>query len=79
MIRDDRFRRLVVVSNRLPIVLEKTDTSWKVKPGSGGLVTALAPVLARNGGLWLGWPGAAGQQEEVMQPMQEFSREQGYG
>ncbi|MFP4392411.1 MAG: alpha,alpha-trehalose-phosphate synthase (UDP-forming) [Desulfohalobiaceae bacterium] len=79
MIRDDRFKRLVVVSNRLPIVLEKTDTAWKVKPGSGGLVTALAPVLARNGGLWVGWPGAAGQQAEVMQPMQEFSKEQGYG
>ncbi|HEX7181475.1 MAG TPA: trehalose-6-phosphate synthase [Thermoanaerobaculia bacterium] len=49
--------RLVVVSNRLPIVLEKKEGSWTLKPGSGGLVSALAPVLSHRGGLWIGWPG----------------------
>ncbi|MBD3366858.1 MAG: trehalose-6-phosphate synthase [Candidatus Eisenbacteria bacterium] len=49
--------RLVVVSNRLPIVLSKDDGAWHVEPGSGGLVTALAPVLKDRGGLWIGWPG----------------------
>ena len=50
--------RLVVVSNRLPVVLTKAaDGGWKVEPGSGGLVTALAPVLKDRGGLWIGWPG----------------------
>lgn len=50
--------RLVVVSNRLPVVLsrEKTGT-WAAKPGSGGLVTALLPVLKHRGGTWIGWPG----------------------
>ncbi len=79
MIKGNRFQRLVVVSNRLPIVLQKIDTSWEVKPGSGGLVTALAPVLARNGGLWVGWPGTSGQQEDIIEPMRYFSKEQGYG
>lgn len=50
-------RRLLVVSNRLPIVLEKKDSGWSLKPGSGGLVSALAPVLSHRGGLWIGWPG----------------------
>ncbi len=51
-------RRLVIVSNRLPVVLSKgSDGEWQSKPGSGGLVTALAPVLRRRGGLWIGWPG----------------------
>ena len=50
--------RLVVVSNRLPIVLSRDDGGgWTVKPGAGGLVTALAPVLRNRGGLWIGWPG----------------------
>ncbi len=51
--------RLVVVSNRLPVVLTKHDAEWDVEPGSGGLVTALAPVLRNRGGLWIGWPGTA--------------------
>lgn len=50
--------RLVVVSNRLPIVLtQQPDNQWTIQPGSGGLVTALAPVLSHRGGLWIGWPG----------------------
>jgi trehalose 6-phosphate synthase len=51
-------KRLVIVSNRLPIVLkEAADGSWQVNPGSGGLVTAMAPVLKDRGGVWIGWPG----------------------
>lgn len=50
--------RLVIVSNRLPIVLEKRDEQWTTRAGSGGLVTALSPVLQRMGGAWIGWPGA---------------------
>jgi trehalose 6-phosphate synthase len=58
-----RVDRLVIVSNRLPIVLTKGDLGdWQVQPGSGGLVTALAPVLRDRGGLWIGWPGTV---EEV--------------
>ena len=52
-------QRLLVVSNRLPIVLEKRDGGWALKPGSGGLVSALAPVLSHRGGVWIGWPGMA--------------------
>lgn len=53
-------KRLIIVSNRLPIVLSQTDTGqWEVKQGSGGLVTALAPVLRDRGGLWIGWPGTS--------------------
>ena len=52
--------RLIIVSNRLPIVLSKDDNDhWQVKQGSGGLVTALAPVLKNRGGLWIGWPGTS--------------------
>lgn len=51
--------RLVVVSNRLPVVIERVGGQWRSRPGSGGLVTALTPVLRRRGGLWIGWCGAS--------------------
>ncbi len=72
-------RRLLVVSNRLPIVLERTETGWTLKQGSGGLVSALAPVLSHRGGIWIGWPGLAlekgGDWERVIA---EGYRERGY-
>jgi alpha,alpha-trehalose-phosphate synthase [UDP-forming] len=72
-------RRLLVVSNRLPVVLERTPAGWALKGGSGGLVSALAPVLSHRGGLWIGWPGLAlekgGDWEEVLQA---GFRERGY-
>ncbi len=51
--------RLVVVSNRLPFSLVRRDGGWRAEPGSGGLVTALTPVLRDRGGCWIGWGGAA--------------------
>ncbi|HHO76365.1 MAG TPA: trehalose-6-phosphate synthase [Deltaproteobacteria bacterium] len=52
--------RLVVVSNRLPVVLSRSnDDGWSIQSGSGGLVTAMGPVLRDRGGLWIGWPGIA--------------------
>jgi trehalose 6-phosphate synthase len=50
--------RLVIASNRLPVVLAQAGSGrWEVQSGSGGLVTALTPVLQQMGGLWIGWPG----------------------
>ncbi len=50
--------RLIIVSNRLPVVLSRKNGKWHAVSGSGGLVTAMAPVLKDRGGLWIGWPGS---------------------
>jgi trehalose 6-phosphate synthase len=51
--------RLVIVSNRLPVVVHPNgDGTWRCDPSSGGLVTALSPVLQQRSGLWIGWPGS---------------------
>jgi trehalose 6-phosphate synthase len=50
----------VVVANRLPvdrIELPDGSTAWRRSPG--GLVTALAPVMQRHRGAWIGWTGSA--------------------
>ena len=49
----------VVVANRLPVDRETTAdgrTTWRRSPG--GLVTALAPVMRRQSGAWVGWTGS---------------------
>lgn len=58
--RAQRERQLVVVANRLPTqrVGKGADARWELSPG--GLVSALAPALAKRGGVWVGWSGDAG-------------------
>jgi trehalose 6-phosphate synthase len=70
-------RRLIVVSNRLPLVVEQKDAGQTLKPGTGGLVTALTPVMERHGGVWIGWPGHSGLD---MDPglLEDFSRDHAY-
>jgi len=69
--------RLVIVSNRLPIVIGREENHWRIDPGSGGLVTALAPIMRRNSGLWVGWPGC-GEEAPLEELFARFSAEQGY-
>lgn len=50
---------LVVVANRLPVDVslgEDGEPTWSRSPG--GLVTALAPVMASAEGAWVGWGGS---------------------
>ncbi|MEQ8821903.1 MAG: trehalose-6-phosphate synthase [Sumerlaeia bacterium] len=54
----DTERRLVVVSNRLPIrIFEEEGGGKSVRVSPGGLVTALTPILERQRGTWIGWVG----------------------
>jgi trehalose 6-phosphate synthase/phosphatase len=70
-------RRLVIVSNRLPVAMEQDDDGWSVRPSSGGLVTALAPVLRNRGGTWIGWPGTSCE-EDIAEPLAIGTRTAGY-
>ena len=56
----------LVVANRLPIDMERQPdgtTTWKRSPG--GLVTALEPLLRRQRGAWIGWPGLTDDAADV--------------
>jgi trehalose 6-phosphate synthase len=70
-------KRLIVVSNRMPIVINQDNDQWSIQPGSGGLITALDPILKENKSLWIGWPGA-GEEAPVQELLDRFGREQGY-
>jgi len=69
---------VVIVSNRLPVTVSKDDAGkWQVKAGSGGLVTAIAPVLQKQGGLWIGWPGCP-EEEGLEEQLATTSKNTGY-
>jgi trehalose 6-phosphate synthase len=50
-------RGLLAISNRLPELRAPVSPDEEKKRLVGGLVSALEPVLAARGGLWLGWSG----------------------
>ncbi|HVO75586.1 MAG TPA: bifunctional alpha,alpha-trehalose-phosphate synthase (UDP-forming)/trehalose-phosphatase [Ignavibacteriaceae bacterium] len=67
--------RLLIVSNRLPITIEKKDGKLSLKESSGGLVSGLSSYLdslkgssfpSKTDYVWLGWPGI--EIEEPLQP-----------
>jgi trehalose 6-phosphate synthase len=71
--------RTLFVSNRLPIRAEKGDEGWKSHVSGGGLVTALAPLLRRFGGMWIGWTGASDLQgRDLRMLVSEFAKREGY-
>jgi len=70
---------ILFVSNRLPVVFEQSENRWSVHGASGGLVTALVPLLKRWGGTWIGWPGVTqAQVPELDAILADFSRQEGY-
>lgn len=72
--------RLIIVSNRLPVVLDRGDNgALTLRSGSGGLVTALAPVLRNRGGIWIGWPGTVESDDvELEELLDEAAKNSGY-
>src|SRR5205809_3195231 len=55
--------RLIVVSNRLPLTLRMADGHWTTERSSGGLASAMNPLLRRRGGDWIGWAGDRGDED----------------
>lgn len=75
-------RRLINVSNRLPIVLRRapdTPAGWRAERGAGGLVSALNPVLKARGGEWIGWSGTVEEEgADLSGVLSDLSAEAGY-
>jgi trehalose 6-phosphate synthase len=70
-------REFVIVSNRLPLSFDKEGDQLHVKASSGGLVTALHPLLQEHGGIWVGSAGTE-QDPRIHDELAELSREHHY-
>ena len=59
--------RLIIASNRLPVVIDKDENGMRVSPSAGGLATGLKSYHKQNDSVWIGWPGIipASENEET--------------
>ncbi len=53
----EEMKRLVIVSNRLPVSISKKRGEIKVIPSVGGLATGMKTFYKTHDSLWFGWPG----------------------
>ncbi|MBN8549899.1 MAG: trehalose-6-phosphate synthase [Deltaproteobacteria bacterium] len=66
--------RIVCISNRLPVSARESEGKIEFQPSSGGLVTAIGPILRSSSGLWIGWPGqVSSTDQQVHDSLKEFS------
>ncbi len=52
-----RSDRLLIVSNRLPIIVEKRRNKLQFQKSAGGLATGLSSIYRTYESIWVGWPG----------------------
>jgi trehalose 6-phosphate synthase/phosphatase len=66
--------RLLIVSNRLPITVQRRKSGVRVEKSVGGLATGLRAPHERSGGYWIGWPGDLEQlrNEDVFELRQQL-------
>ena len=57
--------RLLIVSNRLPVTVQKRNGDMHVSPSVGGLATGLGSVYSERDAVWLGWPGISAGKLQV--------------
>jgi trehalose 6-phosphate synthase/phosphatase len=48
---------LIIISNRLPVSVRRTEKGIEVYPSAGGLATGLSGYTKQHGTKWIGWPG----------------------
>lgn len=57
--------KTIIVSNRLPVRIEKNEDGLTYKRSEGGLATALGSIYREGDNIWIGWPGASFESEEI--------------
>ncbi len=65
---------LIVASTRLPVTMVRAGGAWEVSESTGGLVTALKPVMKHRKFTWLGWPGSHVEEGEHKSVTRELAK-----
>jgi len=66
---EDIEQRLLIVSNRLPVSVERRRGKLRFEPSTGGLVRALGTFHKARSSLWIGWAGI--EQERIKEEEKE--------
>lgn len=60
-------KRTIIISNRLPIRIERENDELKFIPSEGGLATGLGSIYQKGNNIWMGWPGIIPRDKEEAQ------------
>ncbi|MCL7987961.1 bifunctional alpha,alpha-trehalose-phosphate synthase (UDP-forming)/trehalose-phosphatase [Sphingobacterium sp. lm-10] len=55
--------KVIIVSNRLPVKIERKEDGLVISPSEGGLATGLGSIYNEGNNIWVGWPGIIPQDE----------------
>ncbi|HXS37771.1 MAG TPA: bifunctional alpha,alpha-trehalose-phosphate synthase (UDP-forming)/trehalose-phosphatase [Flavipsychrobacter sp.] len=70
----DTNKRVIIVSNRLPIKITHKEGETSYQPSEGGLATGLNSIYKQQGNIWIGWPGGIVEEknkEKVINDLQQ--------
>ncbi len=75
-----KLKKIIIVSNRLPLKVEKNEQSIVFTPTSGGLATGLKSIHESDNALWIGWPGVSKEElnETQVDQIQKSLREMNF-
>jgi len=66
--------KTIIVSNRLPIRIEKEDGKNVYKTSEGGLATGLGSIYKEGKNIWIGWPGITLEHDEEQEVENELMK-----
>jgi trehalose 6-phosphate synthase/phosphatase len=64
-------KRLIIVSNRLPVTVKTTKAEIEFVASGGGLATGMASLGQSYQTHWVGWPGIYPESEEIKEKIQK--------
>ncbi len=67
--------RTIIVSNRLPTKVLRTDDTLTFHASEGGLATGLGSIFRQEGNVWVGWPGLFVEDEQKENYVREQLRQ----
>lgn len=71
--------RIVIISNRLPVTIDKKDGELFYHPSAGGLATGLSSLAGQQERLWIGWVGQEiTDKEEQLSVQQDLQKKNLY-
>jgi trehalose 6-phosphate synthase/phosphatase len=71
--------KTIIVSNRLPVKVQRNDDMLGFTPSEGGLATGLGSIYKTGNNLWVGWPGMfINDEEERDHVISELQKESMY-
>ena len=70
--------KILIIANRLPVKIERTEDSFVVKRSEGGLATGLGSLETDAEMHWVGWPGVHEDDENEKQEITEKLNELNY-